>query len=106
MRVLITGAGGFLGRAVAKHLAKECALTTISGSRDFFPFLNNYRGAPFDRVLHLGFSVDFRQGGKSYAKNLLSARALASFCSVGHAEKLIFVSAAGVMGVGANPRDR
>lgn len=103
MKILLTGAGGYLGRMLSSHWQGH-ELRLISGRRGFRDQLAQMPRV--DRVVHLGFEVNFRPDKESENRNLDSARALVEFFRRTGSSQLVFVSAAGVMGVGAGERLR
>lgn len=107
MKILLTGANGFLGRALARHWREAGhALQLVGGRKDFPAALARANTEPVDWVVHAGFSVEFRRDPAALAANLASAEAVAELFARGRAGRLLFLSAAGVMGVGKMPVER
>ncbi len=104
-RLLLTGASGFLGRALAQSLSGKYELEIIPG-RDGFTGKLDAMGGSFEWLLHAGFEVDFGKGGGSLERNIRVAHAVSRFCMDGRAERLLFLSGAAVMGVGKAPEER
>lgn len=105
MRILLTGAGGFLGRHLASFLSKKHELTLISGRQEFRKKLAEATGR-FDLLIHAGFEVDFSQETASITRNMDSAKAVSDLMGEGRATRMLFLSGAAVMGVSKGPQER
>ncbi len=105
MKILLTGANGYLGRELATELAKRHELKVVAGRADF-PLRLAQCGHDFDLLIHAGFEVDFSQESDSVVRNMISAKAVVNFLSEGNARRLLFLSGAAVMGVGDSPIPR
>lgn len=104
MKILLTGAGGFLGKALAAHWGKSHELSLIQGREGFASRLQ--RSPDCDWLVHAGAEVSFRRDPESLERSLASARAVRDFMKSGRASRLLFVSAAGAAGVGVEARER
>jgi len=110
INIIITGAGGFLGRHLVYHFTKNpnVKMTTIK-SRDQFSILDNIsESRRIDVIIHAGFDVDFSENKtNSQSKNLINSRKVVEFAnSRPNQPHLIFLSAAGILGVGETERVR
>ncbi|MGZ3695866.1 MAG: NAD-dependent epimerase/dehydratase family protein, partial [Bdellovibrionota bacterium] len=103
MKILITGASGFLGSSLARHWAGKHELFLMPGRKNFAQNLSLFE--PVDWLVHAGFEVSFRPDAQAIERNLASCRAIVDFFKSGKAKALLFVSAAGVMGVSAGPNE-
>jgi dihydroflavonol-4-reductase len=108
MRLLLTGANGFLGRRCKEALLSwGHELVVIEGRSDFTAKIQEILQSKiyFDTIFHCGFSVDFSPISAKDSENVRSAELIAQVMEK-HAKKLIFISAAGVHGVGASAISR
>lgn len=104
MKILVTGSRGFLGSALVRHWKGRHELTLIRGRAGFAQAIA--KAPDCDWVIHCGFEVSFRPNPASVERNMESGGAIARFVSAGKAKNLLFVSAAGVMGVSSGAQVR
>jgi nucleoside-diphosphate-sugar epimerase len=106
-RILVTGGSGFLGGAIAKHLAARSDVVVAQGRDDLAHVLDDARDVI--AVVHAGFHVDFSPMVGAVEDdphaNLASFERVLSFAAT-RSSRLVFLSAAGVLGVSTLPRAR
>lgn len=99
-RVLITGAGGFVGRALVERLQGEHVVKTIDGRERFDEELSN--AGTVDVVIHAGFDVDFGPYRVKDGANVANTRRVIDWVASRRLDVyLVFVGAAGTLGVSA-----
>jgi nucleoside-diphosphate-sugar epimerase len=101
VKIILTGSSGFLGGVLARHWVDAHELYLIEGRKDFS--LKLAQAPDADWLVHCGFEVSFRLDAQVIERNLRSARAVSEYFKAGRAGRLLFVSAAGVMGVDCEP---
>jgi nucleoside-diphosphate-sugar epimerase len=106
-RILVTGASGFLGRAIARHLATRAEVIVARGRADLADVLATAEHVA--AIVHAGFHVDFSPLVGAVEEdphgNLVSFERLLDFAAT-RSDRLVFLSAAGALGVSTLPRAR
>lgn len=128
MRILVTGAYGFIGRSLCRALAKS--FTKVTGAVRFIQPASNYDKinyvsvgdislnpnwknilTNFDCVIHCAGKVHvFNESKKFFLEtyrliNFKSTKTLAEECVIAGVKRLIFLSSIGVLGVDTNNRE-
>jgi nucleoside-diphosphate-sugar epimerase len=105
-KALITGAGGFLGRAICSELEnKGYSIIAIQDSKDFFQQVDLAVEKNPEVVIHAGFRVDFSDQSVLENFNIINSKYLSEKVR-DRKVHFIFISAAAVLGVSRNPNSR
>jgi nucleoside-diphosphate-sugar epimerase len=109
-RALVTGAGGFLGGEIVRHLEAGGAWEVAAArTRRDIAELDRIAGDErIDAIVHAGFEVDFSPAvsGVSESENVRTTRRLAAWAKARGFPHFVFLSAAGILGVSKGPRVR
>jgi nucleoside-diphosphate-sugar epimerase len=107
---LVTGTSGYLGSRIAAHLAtRGFRVLERRGRRETAELPAFSPGGPVDLIVHAGFTVDFSAVGPGAAgesESVANTRAVAAWGKAHGAPHLVFLSAAGILGVSATSRVR
>ena len=118
--VLVTGAGGFVGRVLVPHLAQRCAVVAVvrpggaaPSAADVVeldlsvPLRRERLPARIDAVIHLAQSPRYREfpegAADMLAVNVDSTVALAEYARSAGARSFVFASSGGIYGTGPRP---
>lgn len=106
-KILLTGTTGFLGSHIREHLKKQegWRIYEVLGRKAFDDF-ESYHGLSPDVIIHAGFTVDFNPAGDETSESVINTQKLIDYAVKNKVRHLVFLSAAGTLGVGKTNRAR